>query len=63
MNHKSVNQIEETLAQLEEGRRYLVNNNYKIIYKKIEEGVLITDVFDTRQDPVKTNNPKRKPTG
>jgi len=49
------------LLQLEEEHRYLVNNNYKIIYKKVEEGVLITNVFDTRQDPIKINNPKRKP--
>jgi toxin ParE1/3/4 len=53
-------QIEETLLQLEEGHRYLVNNNYKIVYKKVKEGILITDVFDTRQDPIKINNPKRK---
>lgn len=61
INHPESGQIEETLSQLEEGHRYLVNNNYKIVYKKVKEGVLITDVFDTRQNPVKINNPKRKP--
>lgn len=61
INHPESGQIEETLVQLEEGHRYLVNNNYKIVYKKIKEGVLITDVFDTRQNPIKINNPKRKP--
>ena len=61
INHPESGQIEETLLQLEEGHRYLVNNNYKIVYKKVKEGVLITDVFDTRQDPIKINNPKRKP--
>ena len=60
INHPESGQIEDTLAQLEDGHRYLVNNNYKIIYKKVEEGVLITDVFDTRQDPIKINDPKRK---
>jgi hypothetical protein len=35
--------------------------NYKIIYKEISEGVLITDVFDTRQDPIKINDEKRNP--
>lgn len=60
-NQPESGQIEETLLQLEEGHRYLVNNNYKILYKKVKEGVLITDVFDTRQDPIKINNPKRKP--
>ena len=61
INHPESGQIEETLLQLEEGHRYLANNNYKIVYKKVKEGVLITDVFDTRQDPIKINNPKRKP--
>ena len=53
-------QIEESLTELNEGHRYLVTSNYKIIYKKIKEGILITDVFDTRQSPTKINNPKRK---
>lgn len=60
INHPESGQIEETLIQLKEGHRYLVNNNYKIIYKKIKEGVLISDVFDCRQDPIKINNPKRQ---
>lgn len=46
-------QVEETLVQLNEGHRYLLTGNYKIIYKKVPEGILITDVFDTRQDPNK----------
>jgi len=25
-----------------------------------EEGILITDVYDTRQNPIKMNNPERK---
>ena len=50
-----------SLLQLDEGHRYLVSNNYKIVYKNVIEGVLITDVFDTRQDPIKINNPNRKP--
>ena len=61
INHPESGQIEETLLQLEEGHRYLVSNNYKIVYKKVKEGILITDVFDTRQDPIKINNPKTKP--
>jgi toxin ParE1/3/4 len=54
-------QIEINLEELKEGHRYLVNGNYKIIYKEIKEGILITDVFDTRQDPVKINDETRKP--
>ena len=54
-------QSEESLAELKEGHRYLVSKNYKIVYKKVKEGILISDIFDTRQDPVKINDPKRKP--
>ena len=56
-------QIEETLTILEENHRYLVKGNYKIIYKPVEDGLLITDVFDTRQDPKKTSIKIRKPSG
>lgn len=60
ITHPESGQVEQTLVQLEEGHRYLVSKNYKIIYKKVNEGVLITDVFDSRQDPTMINNPKRK---
>ncbi len=52
-------QIEESLELLEEGHRYLVRGNYKVIYKKVKEGILITDIFDTRQDPLKINHSDR----
>jgi plasmid stabilization system protein ParE len=58
-NHAELGQIEPTLEQLKEGHRYLVSANYKIIYKIVKEGVLITDLFDTRQDPAKMNDPDR----
>jgi len=58
--HPESGQIEETLKQLEEGHRYIVRDNYKIVYKLVKEGILITDVFDARQDPIKINNPDRK---
>ena len=61
INHPDSGQIEESLKQLREGHRYLVSGNYKIVYKKVTEGILITDVFDSRQDPVKINDPKRRP--
>jgi toxin ParE1/3/4 len=59
ISHPASGQIEKTLEQLGEGHRYLVNSNYKIVYKKIKEGILIVDIFDTRQDPIKISNPKR----
>lgn len=51
--HPLSGQLEPNLKKLYEDHRYLVEGNYKIIYKRIKEGILITDVFDTRQDPVK----------
>jgi plasmid stabilization system protein ParE len=59
IKHPYSGQVEFTLEKLKEGHRYLVKGNYKIIYKEVAEGILITDVFDTRQDPVKMNDEKR----
>jgi len=50
---------EKALKHLAQNHRYLVIGNYKIIYKPVKEGVLITDVFDTRQNPDKNNNQPR----
>ena len=61
IKHPDSGQIEKSLKQLGESHRYIVTGNYKVVYKKVKEGILITDVFDTRQDPVKINDPKRKP--
>ena len=52
-NYPHSGQIEENLAELSEDHKYLVSGNYKIIYKEVKEGVLVTDIFDTRQDPSK----------
>ncbi|MEI8048102.1 MAG: type II toxin-antitoxin system RelE/ParE family toxin [Bacteroidota bacterium] len=54
-------QIELNLEKLNENHRYLIVGNFKVIYREISEGVLITDVFDTRQDPVKINEENRTP--
>jgi len=53
--HPLSGQLEPHLEHLNEGHRYLVSGNYKIIYKPIKEGILITDIFDARQDPQKMN--------
>ncbi len=50
-DHSFIGQEEETLKQLNEGHRYLVEGNYKVIYKIIDQTVYITDIFDTRQNP------------
>jgi toxin ParE1/3/4 len=62
IQHPKSGQIEPTLLQLGEDHRYLIGNNYKVVYKIVEEGILITDVFDIRQDPLKLGDPKRKNT-
>ena len=46
-------QEEESLVELGQGHRYLVEEHYKIIYRVIDDVVYITDIFDTRQDPDK----------
>ena len=60
IKHPDSGQFEKSLERLGEGHRYIVSGNYKVIYKKIKEGILITDVFDTRQNPQKINDTGRK---
>jgi len=52
-NHPTSGQIEESLADLGKGHRYIIRGNYKIIYKILNQKLYITDVFDTRQNPEK----------
>lgn len=51
--HPNLGVMEEKLAELGLGHRFMVEGNYKIIYRLEGQYVLITDVFDTRQDPEK----------
>ena len=53
-------QTELFLEKLKEDHRYIVAGHYKVIYKVSEDIIVITDIFDTRQNPVKINNPERK---
>ncbi|MFP4557844.1 MAG: type II toxin-antitoxin system RelE/ParE family toxin [Bacteroidales bacterium] len=46
-------QREYLLDHLELGHRRLVEGHYKIIYRVADEYIFITDIFDSRQDPVK----------
>lgn len=52
-NHSLSGQIEDFLVDLDEGHRYIIRDNYKIIYKIQNRKVYVTDVFDTRQNPEK----------
>ncbi len=45
--------LEDNLTELNQEHRYLVEGNYKIIYRIINSEVYITDVFDCRQNPQK----------
>ena len=45
--------VEENLIDLKQGHRYLVEGNYKIIYRVIDNNIYITDIFDCRQNPTK----------
>ncbi|RYH71905.1 type II toxin-antitoxin system RelE/ParE family toxin [Flavobacteriaceae bacterium 144Ye] len=52
-------QLELNLEKLEQNHRYLVSGNYKIIYRINENELIINDVFDTRQNPIKMNDKNR----
>jgi len=55
MRQPEIGQLEEFLTKCKQGFRYLLHKNYKIIYwiNKDKNWVEITDVFDTRQNPLK----------
>src|SRR5699024_2819674 len=51
-------QIEPNLEKLDQKHRYLISGNYKVIYRieMDKQEVIISDVFDTRQNPAKMND-------
>uniref|UniRef100_UPI00404B0152 type II toxin-antitoxin system RelE/ParE family toxin n=1 Tax=Flavobacterium sp. TaxID=239 RepID=UPI00404B0152 len=59
-NNPNSGPIEPSLTTLKKNHRYLVSGNYKLIYRLIDNQVIINDVFDTRQNPSKMNDEKRK---
>ncbi|WP_142785225.1 type II toxin-antitoxin system RelE/ParE family toxin [Changchengzhania lutea] len=59
-NNPNSGPIESSLTILKKNHRYLVSGNYKLIYRLIDNQVIINDVFDTRQNPSKMNDEKRK---
>lgn len=50
-------QIEEFLIERPQEFRYLISSNYKIIYyiNMESERIIIANIFDTRQNPIKLN--------
>ena len=57
--HPNSGQIELYLEKLKKDYRYVLSGNYKIIYKITDSQIIISDVFDVRQNPDKMVNEKR----
>ncbi len=55
INTPYIGQVEDLLKEREIQYRYLVVNNYKLIYSVDDANwyIKIADVFDTRQNPTK----------
>lgn len=58
--HPELGQEEPLLQGQKQVFRYIVTGRFKIIYTIVNDKILITDVFDTRQNPVKMNKSGRK---
>ncbi len=54
-DNPNIGQVEPTLEILKLNRRRIIVGYFKIVYRVIEEQtiILITDIFDSRQDPNK----------
>lgn len=52
-------QIQENLIELELNHRYIIALNHKIIYREVIEGILVTDIFNCKQDPNFMNQSSR----
>lgn len=52
-DNPKIGQIEPHLNKFKFEYRYLVSGNYKIIYGISKNEVIISDVFDVRQNPTK----------
>lgn len=63
LSHPEITQIEELLLDREKEYRYLICDNYKIIYSidSKQKLIMIADVFDTRQNPIKLKELNKKP--
>ncbi len=59
LNNPESGQLEFNLEKLKQNHRYLVSGNYKIIYRINNNQIIINDVFDSRQNPVKMNDEDR----
>ncbi|MFY1045593.1 type II toxin-antitoxin system RelE/ParE family toxin [Chryseobacterium sp. GP-SGM7] len=53
-------QLEFYLEHLNKHYRYILSGNFKIIYRVENNQVIINDIFDARQNPIKMMDEKRK---
>ncbi len=60
VRYPELGQIELYLEKLNEEHRYILSGNYKVIYKIQDENIIISDVFDVRQNPTRMNDESRK---
>ncbi len=58
VGYPELGQIELYLEKLNEGYRYILSGNYKVIYKIQDKNIIISDVFDVRQNPIKIEKNK-----
>ncbi len=53
LENPNLGQVEEYLEHIGQSHRRVIEGHYKIIYKIEGEAIIITDIFDSRQDPSK----------
>ena len=60
ISHPEITQVEELLLDRENNYRYLICDNYKIIYSidSEQKRIMIADVFDTRRNPINIKRTK-----
>lgn len=57
--HPNLGQKELSIKNQEDIHNYLLSGNYKIIYIHFDGNIIITDIFDVRQNPTKINKENR----
>lgn len=53
LDNPSMGQYEEYLEHLGLSHRRIIEGNYKIIYRIKDDNIIVTDIFDSRQNPSK----------
>lgn len=53
LDNPHIGQLEEYLEHMGQSHRRIIEGHYKIIYRVKGELIIITDIFNSRQDPSK----------